>query len=290
MLTADMSSVIGVDLGGTKTSLVRYDLASWKELESARMETRAERRFPAVYDDLLHAIRSMITTDTESVGIGVPGLVQQPEGVILRLPNIAGAEEHPLKKKMSGDLGVPVMVENDANCFALAEALHGAGKGHDVFVGITMGTGVGGGIVIQGKLFTGAHGFAAEIGHMLLQPGHPPYPTKDMRGDVEQFLSGTAFGRRCKAAKSPEQYMEGTVCEFMRPDVFREVAWMCVNIIHCIDPSAIAFGGSAGRALKPHLREIEEELKRWLLPKSPIPVLAVAELPQAGTLGAALLK
>ncbi len=284
-----MATVIGIDLGGTKTALVRYDSVTWNEEESLRLQTRANRGFPAVYDDLLGAMRSLKKKDTTAVGIGVPGLVRQPEGCIVRLPNIPGADGFPIKQSLSHDLGMEVNVSNDADCFALAEATYGAGKGHRVFVGITMGTGVGGGIVIDGKLFTGAHGYAAEIGHMLLRPGEPPYETDDKRGDVEQFLSGTAFGKRCEAAGKPEDYLEGAVCAFMRPDVFREIAWMCVNITHLLDPTAIAFGGSAGRALKQHLPKIRKELAIWMLPGTPLPELAIAELPNAATLGAALL-
>src|SRR5690606_34007907 len=133
----------------------------------------------------------------------------------------------------------------------------------------------GGGIIIDGKIFRGANGFAGEIGHMLLKPGEPPYPTQDKRGEVEQFLSGTAMGKRCEAASHPGEYLEGEVCEFMRPDVFREVAWLVTNLTHLIDPSVIVFGGSAGHALKPHLSKVETELKKWMLPGTPIPALKI---------------
>jgi predicted NBD/HSP70 family sugar kinase len=124
---------------------------------------------------------------------------------------------------------------------------------------------------------------------MLLQPGQPPYPTPDSRGEVEQFLSGTAMRHRCTAAKRPEEYLEGEVCSFMRPDIFREVAWLCVNLTHLLDPSVIIFGGSSGKALKPHFKEIEKEFKKWSLPGSFAPVLAVSSLEHPGALGAALL-
>jgi predicted NBD/HSP70 family sugar kinase len=205
------------------------------------------------------------------------------------MPNIPGAENIPLQRELHARIKLPVIVENDANCFALAESLHGAGKGKDVVLGITMGTGVGGGIVIGGKLYRGSNGFAGEIGHMLLKPGEPPFATSDKRGDVEQFLSGTALGKRCREAKSPEEYLEGEVCGFLQPMIFREIAWMCVTVIHLLDPSVIVFGGSAGRALEPHIPEIQKELRTWLLPGTPLPHLSIATLKDAGTRGAALL-
>lgn len=227
--------------------------------------------------------------NTVAVGIGVPGLVQQPEGMILTLPNIPGAEHMNMRAQMAERLKLPVNVDNDANCFTLAEALHGAGKGHDIVVGITMGTGVGGGIVLNGKLYHGSHGYAAEIGHMLLMPGQPPFETDDRRGDTEQFLSGSALKKRCQAAENPSQYFTGETCSFLHPELFREISWLCVNLIHTIDPSIVVLGGSAGHALKPHSKSIKNELLKWLLPGTPLPVIAFGELEEAATLGAALL-
>ncbi len=284
-----MPSVIGVDLGGTKTAVARYDAESFEEQECVRLPTHADREFPHVLDDLVEDINKLRKDDTTAVGVGVPGLVKQPNGTIITMPNIPGAEGHQMKKELEEKINLPVTVDNDANCFALAEALYGAGKGREVVVGITMGTGVGGGIVINGKIFHGENGFAAEIGHMLLKPGEPPFVTEDKRGDVEQFVSGTALGKRCQEAKTPEEYLEGEVCGFLQPMIFREIAWIIVNVTHLMDPSVIVFGGSAGRALEPHFDEVREELKTWMLPNTPLPDLAIAELKDAATRGAALL-
>ncbi|HLC75853.1 MAG TPA: ROK family protein [Candidatus Peribacterales bacterium] len=283
------STIIGVDLGGTKTAIARYDRKTMEEQEGVRIPTNADRDFSSILEDLVSAINGLRTEGTEAVGIGVPGLVEKNTGKIVSLPNIGGAEGFPLQKTLTDRLRLKVIVDNDANCFALAEAIEGAGKGHDIVVGITMGTGVGGGIVMNGELFRGHHGFAAEIGHMLLQPGHPPYDADDKRGDIEQFLSGSAMGKRCAAAKRPEDYLEGAVCSFLQPEVFREVAWLTVNITHLLDPSIIIFGGSAGRSLSKHFPEIQKELKVWMLPNTPFPILASALLPDAATRGAATL-
>ena len=284
-----MSNILGCDLGGTKIAIARFDAQTLEQEDEKILPTHAEKRFDHVFADMIDIIAELRNEETHGIGIGVPGLVRQPEGTVLKMPNIPGSEEVALKKKLVDELGIPVAVDNDANCFALAEALHGAGKGKNTVIGITLGTGVGGGIVLNGKVFHGAHGFAAEIGHMLLQPGVPPFPTKDQRGDVEQFLSGSAMGKRCKNAESPKEYLEGTTCEFMHPDLFTELSWLCTNLTHLLDPDMIILGGSAGRALRPHLSEIEEELGNWLLLGTPQPVLAIAELTNAATLGAALL-
>ncbi len=283
-----MPSIIGVDLGGTKIALARYDSATWDVQEQKSIVTRASEGFPVVMEDMIREIESLRKDDTTGVGVGVPGLLRQPEGHLLNAPNIPHSQDIPVKKILEDRLKLKVSVENDARSFTLAEAVRGAGRGKKVVVGLTLGTGVGGGIVIDGKVFHGDGGSAGEVGHMLLQPGQPPYISEDDRGEVEQFLSGTAMGKRCTAAKSPTDYLNGEVCSFMQPQVYRETAWLCVSLIYLLNPSIIVFGGSAGHALMAHLSEVQAELKHWLLPGTPLPVLAPAELKHAGTLGAAL--
>ncbi|MDD5025820.1 MAG: ROK family protein [Candidatus Peribacteraceae bacterium] len=284
-----MPSLLGIDLGGTKIAAARYDATTWKMQDSVVEDTCAGESFSKVLQRIVARAKSLIVKDTASVGIGVPGFVERPTGIIRTLPNISGAENVRLKSHMEEVLKLPVTVDNDVTCFTLAEALRGAGNGLSIVVGITMGTGVGGGIVIDGVPYHGSHGFAAEFGHMLLRPNDLPYPTEDRRGDVEQFLSGSAFAKRCTAAKRPEEYLQGEVCAFLQPQVFEETAQLCASLIHCLDPDIIVFGGSVGRALKPHLKEVEKQLTHWVYHGTPLPVLAVARLKDAGTLGAAMI-
>lgn len=282
------TSIIGIDLGGTKTAIALIDALTKEVRKIEVFPTRSERGFSAVLEQLTEATQALRASDTVAIGLGVPGLVDRTTERVVTMPNIPGSDGSDPRGLLAKATGLPVTIDNDARCFAYAEAILGAGKGEKIVVGITLGTGVGGGIVIDGKLFHGSRGFAGEFGHMLLVPGSPPYEAKDMRGDVEQFLSGTAMGKRCTEAKRPEDYLEGAVCGFMQPKVFREVAWLITNLVHAIDPSVIIFGGSAGRALKPHFPDIEKELKLWLLPGTPHPRLAVGALKDAAVIGAAL--
>jgi predicted NBD/HSP70 family sugar kinase len=281
---------IGIDLGGTKVVIARYDAETFERQTEERLPTHAQAGLERILGDCITVIEKMRTSDTLSVGVGIAGLIRQPEGIVIHTPNISGGDGVKAKEILEKALNLPVAVENDASCFALAEARLGAGKGKRVVIGITMGTGVGGGIVIDGTVFQGSHGFAGEIGHMLLMPGKPPYHTDDMRGEVEQFLSGTAMGHRCSAAEKPEDYLEGAVCDWMQPEIFREVAWLITNLTYLLDPDIVVFGGSAGRALKHHLPKVLDELKKWTLPGTPLPEIAVAELDGSGALGAALLS
>lgn len=280
-------TVVAVDLGGTKADVALVDAETWTVLSKERIPTRAAEGFPTVLEDVAAAIARQRDDSTVAVGIGVPGLVTK--GVVLTSPNIAHSTDIRVKDTLEKLTKLPVSVGNDANCFALAEARMGAGKGKSVVAGITFGTGVGGGIVLDGKIFEGAHGYAAEFGHMLLVPGKPPYDTDDKRGEVEQFLSGTAMGKRCEAAQSPEEYLDGAACSFMQPDIYREVAWLCTNLLYILDPDVIIFGGSAGHSLAKHVDAIEAELKKWLMPGTPLPRIVAATTKDAGILGAALL-
>ncbi len=284
------TSVIGIDLGGTKTIVARYDAQTFERQTEERIVTNATAGLELALRDCIQIARKMCTPQTIRVGVGIPGLIHQPDGIVIHTPNISAGNNVKAKSILAKELDLPVFVANDAGCFALAEATLGAGKGKSIVIGITMGTGVGGGIVINGKIFQGSHGFAGELGHMLLVPGKPPYNTDDMRGEVEQFLSGSAMGHRCTAAQKPEDYLEGAVCDWMQPDIFREVAWLCTNLTYAFDPDCIVLGGSAGRALKPHLSKVVDELKKWTLPATPLPHIAIAELESSGALGAALLN
>lgn len=283
------STILGIDLGGTKTAIALFDAVTMEQKDVKVLPTNAERGFDAVKKSLLEAIKQMRKPDTIAIGLGVPGFIDHEKEVIVTMPNIPGAEGTELAAYIQYETGLTTIVENDARCFSFAEATLGAGKKHDIVLGITLGTGVGGGIVIDGKLFRGSRGYAGEVGHLLLQPGKPPYPTNDQRGEVEQFLSGTAMGYRCQAAKRPEDYLEGEVCGFLQPQVFKELCWLIVDVMHVLDPSIVILGGSAGRAMKPHLQRITDELKHWLLPTIQPPEIVVGHLQHAAVQGAALL-
>ncbi len=280
-------NIIGVDLGGTNMRVARFDAKTMEKQEELKAQTDAPAGFSKVLDDIMELVEKLKNSETVAIGIGVPGLVSK--GKLLKAPNIPQSENIDVKSTLEKKFNLPVSVGNDANCFALAEATLGSGKGHDIVVGITFGTGVGGGIIINGKIFEGAHGYAAELGHMLLKPGQPPFKTEDMRGEVEQFLSGTAMGKRCEEARTPEDYLHGAVCSFMQPDIYREVAWLCTNIHYFLDPDLIIFGGAAGHTLAEHVDAIEKEMKQWMLPGTPLPKIAAAEIRDAGVIGAALL-
>ena len=197
-------SVVGVDLGGTKILARALDPDDQRQvLAERRVDTprggdavveAIAGAVEAVGADLLAAGRPPVA----AAGLGAAGLVDD-RGVLRAAPNLPGMVEHPLRAQLSSRLGVPVAVGNDATVATLAEHRVGAGRGVGDLVLVTLGTGIGAGIVTGGRLVLGAHGFAGEPGHMLVDPAGPPCPC-GRRGCWERFASGSGLGRLARDA------------------------------------------------------------------------------------------
>jgi glucokinase len=186
------SPTIGVDLGGTnlRAAVVDRDGAVLGE---------EHERTPKDWDALVTAMVRCISAlqhahpDVGAVGVGAAGLVDK-DGTVHYAPNLPMLINAPLRVSLADALAVPVVVDNDANVAAWGEVCHGAARGHDDALLITLGTGVGGGIVINSRIFRGAHGFAAEVGHWQFDPRGPLCACGEV-GHWEAAASGTALGR-----------------------------------------------------------------------------------------------
>ncbi len=251
---------IGVDLGGTKIEFSAI---------SAEGHLLVRNRVPAPqnkYQDTLEAIRDGVLhleamlNRSGSVGIGIPGTISPYTGLV-RGANSTWLIGHPLDKDLESILGRPVRVENDANCFTLSEAIDGAGKGHDVVFGVILGTGVGGGVVINRRLIPGQNGIAGEWGHSP-QPGVTV--TKEYKDSVkrtcycgkqnciETFLSGPGFSRSHSeigglSATPPEiieRWQAGdSVADSSISRYEEQLARALAGIINLLDPNVIVLGG-----------------------------------------------
>src|SRR5580658_9209616 len=191
---------IGIDLGGTKIEIALLGPGG-VELVRERIET------PSGYDATLSAIAGLVQAaeakigGTASVGIGIPGVISPATGVVKNANSIA-LNGHPLDRDLSATLGRPVRVENDANCFALSEASDGAGAGQSVVFGVILGTGCGGGIVVNGRVIQGPNRVAGEWGHNPL-----PWPRREelpgplcwcgKHGCMETWVAGPSLARDC---------------------------------------------------------------------------------------------
>jgi glucokinase len=183
--------VLGVDVGGTKVAVAAVDGVTVREALRDRTVTETTE---GLLDGIESAVRRMIEIagEPEAIGIGVPSQIEYATGTVETSVNIP-LTGVPLRAVLGERFGVPVFVDNDANCAALAEA-HILGERYLVM--LTLGTGVGGGVVIDGMTFRGAHGLGAELGHMTINPDGPPCPGNcPNRGCIEAYCSGQALER-----------------------------------------------------------------------------------------------
>jgi glucokinase len=302
----------GIDVGGTKCLGVVID---------ADGEVVAETRRPTPRggDALIDALAE-VAADLEAavgplpaLGVGVPGLVTL-EGVLRASPNIPDVAEVDVAGRLGTRLSVPLVVGNDATWAALSEWRVGAGRGCDDLVMVTLGTGIGGGLVTGGRLVVGAHGFTGEFGHMVVDPNGPPCVC-GRRGCWERFASGSGLAqlarvaavggrlRRVVAVAGGEPALvrgehvqaaarEGDEGALAVVDEFaRWVALGLVNLTNALDPAMFVLGGGLAEGADLYLEPIERWFGALLYSPQlrPHPDLAFAVLGErAGAIGAAL--
>ena len=207
-----MPSIIAVDLGGTNIRVAHFPSSAPPPLTQSKIPTQASEGPQAVMGRLIHAIEEHIQSDTGmyKIGVGAPGPLDPIQGVVLEAPNLPGWENIPLKTLLNEHFNVPVAVGNDANVAALGEWRFGAGRGTQHMVYLTLGTGIGGGVIIDGKLLIGAHGLAAELGHMTVEPDGPICGC-GKPGHLEALASGGAIARTAEELLA--QGSESTLAE-----------------------------------------------------------------------------
>jgi glucokinase len=265
-----VSRTIGVDIGGTKVAAGVVD-------EAGQIVRRVRRETPpGDRDGLLANIADAVAAlradhEVTAVGVAAAGFVDAKRGIVLLAPNLPWRDE-PLKDELERRTGLPVMVENDANAAAWGEYRFGGGRGDDV-VCVTVGTGVGGGIVLDGRLLRGFWGLAGEIGHMRVQPGGRPCGC-GQRGCWEQYASGQALVREARQLAAEDRAAagvllglgDGTPEGILGPDVttaaqrgdpvavaaFHSVGtWLgegLAQLAAVLDPAAFVIGGGVSEA------------------------------------------
>jgi glucokinase len=189
---------IGVDLGGTNLRIAAID-GSGNTLDKITTSTEVARGRDQVIDEMCTAIQEIVaklrgTGVLAGIGIGVPGIIEMQTGMLRESPNLPGWDNYPVRDEIEHRLRTTVVLENDANAAALGEKWLGAAAAVDDMCMLTLGTGVGGGIVLEGKIWHGMTGMAGELGHINVEPdGHPC--NCGSRGCVEQLASATAIKR-----------------------------------------------------------------------------------------------
>ena len=311
---------VGVDIGGTnlKAGLVDENgvlLATQKmKVASIADDDGLAWTVASLVQELAHTVNISVS-DVASVGVGVPGTVEIRSGSINYTCNLP-LRNVPLRKLFHRYLSIPLYIENDANCAALAEFLVGAGRDSKRFVTITLGTGVGAGIVHNGKIYHGANGMAGEVGHMVIQRGGLPCPC-GRHGCWEQYASATALKRMTAAALAahPHSILAQVVAEnegrvsgqsafiaARRGDPVGQqvcdeyvdyLACGVVNVVNIFQPDTMAIGGGvSNEAEEQLLLPVQQRVARESIPcgRDRRTRIVKAELGnRAGIIGAALL-
>jgi glucokinase len=303
---------IGLDVGGTKVLGVAVDPARPGVVV-------AENRVPTpdggagLVDTLLELVDSLGLPHA-SIGVGVPGLVDRA-GTLHMGPHLRRMHEVPLAQLLAERSGVPTTVDNDANCHAVGEQAAGAAAGATEALVVTLGTGIGAGIITGGHLLRGANGFAGEPGHMVVDPTGPPCPC-GKRGCWERFASGTGLGRLARdaahggrldgavalAGGDPEAVRGEHVTASARSGdtdsraVLDSLAhWIALglaNLVNILDPAVIVIGGGLVEAADLLLPEVRAGFAALVMAgerRPMVPIVPAGLGERSGAIGAALL-
>jgi glucokinase len=311
-------AAIGIDIGGTNVKLGLVDERG-KVLLRDTFLTKGCKDRPELLDKLVDHIQTLAgearrrKLRVAGVGIGAPGPIDVERGFVYFFPNVPGWKNTPLKKILQKRLRMPVFVDNDANAMALGEARFGAARGAKSVVALTLGTGIGGGLVLDGRLFHGSHFSAAEIGHMVVDPSGPLCACGN-RGCIETFVGNgyiTAQVRKdIRAGKKTllKKWMrEG---QELTPKLMKEAArvgdpyarefWrqtggrlgtFLAGIVNLLDPERIEIGGGIAQEGEVILIPLRAALKKKAFPIASrfVKVLPAVLGTDAGLVGAAAL-
>jgi glucokinase len=289
-----MGYSIGVDVGKTKISFVL--LKNWRVVSRQKIFTPKNKKgiIKTIERNIKKLIIDIPKRDILGIGIGIPGPLNKKGDLSLSPPNLKSLRNCPLAKIIEKDLRIKTRMENDANCFTLAEAILGAGKNKETVIGITLGSGIGGGIVIKKKIFRGAFGSAGEMGHMIIKTDGFKCSCGN-QGCFEEYASESFFKRKSKIfpkeieikAKKGDKKSKKIYQEFGQ-----NLGIGLVNIVNILDPDIVVIGGSIAKADFLFLNQAKKEVKsRVLSPQSKKSVkIKVAKLGEfSGAIGAALL-
>lgn len=270
--------VLGIDMGGShlRAGLVRNN----QLLKLISRPVAAGQPAELVTRDLFDFINSLMTPDIKAIGIGVPGIVRN--GTVYDVVNIPSWKEIRLQQLMQDRFQLPVAVNNDANCFALAEFRFGKGRGHDSMIGLTIGTGLGSGLILDGKLYNGSNGGAGEFGMI------------DYLDRCYEYYASGQFFPNVHGVSGEQVFQEALAGEAQALSKYEEMGHHLGNalktMLYAVDVPLIVLGGSVSRAYSFFSKAMWRALQGFAFQRSLEQVrIEVSELDHGGVLGAAAL-
>jgi glucokinase len=274
------AKVIGIDLGATniRGALVTDDLHS--DIVSRRIKSDGTEE--EVLEDVFWVVDKLIDSTVKAIGIGVPSVVDVAEGIVYDVQHIPSWKEVHLKSIMEARYNIPVYVNNDANCFALGEFYFGKGKGSESLTGITLGTGLGAGIITNGKLYSGYNCGAGEIGCLNY-----------LDENLEFYCSGSFFKNvhQLDGLKVYEDAQKGEEYALkLYAELGKHIGEAIKVTMYAYDPQVIIMGGSVSQAYTYFQEAMWAQLKTFAYQKSVERIrIEISELENSGVLGAAAL-
>lgn len=310
---------VGVDLGGTNIAVGVID-DEYNIIGRGKLKTNVPRPAKEIMADIVKAVRMAVedagitVDDIESIGIGTPGSVNKKKGIIEYANNL-DFNNVPAVEMINELIDAKVYLENDANCAALGEAIAGVGKGKKLFVAVTLGTGVGGGIINDGKVMSGCNEAGGELGHMVIQMDGVPCNCGRV-GCWEAYASATALVEQTREAmlKNPDSKMweispsidhvsGRTAFDAMRAgdaagsavveQYIKYIAVGTINIINIFQPEMVCFGGgicNEGETLLAPLRKYVEQFRYSRYSATQTEICRAKLGNDAGIIGAALVS
>ncbi len=264
---------IGVDVGGTKiyTGLIS---PAGKILKTSRSLTRSGRGKKAIVSTILESIADVWSDDVTGIGIGIAGSVDHAKGKYLQGPNFSFSFKNvSLANDVKKVFNVPTVIDNDVHCFVLGEAVFGKGRGKSSVVGMTLGTGIGGGIVLDGRLLRGRDNTAGEFGHMVVAADSTTKCSCKQHGHLEGFSSGKALAAayELKTRKKLDKFWDFEELANDKNKAALAVTKTSVhylaagisNILHIINPDIVIIGGG-GIKIRPLWESLKAEIKENL--------------------------
>jgi len=309
---------IAVDLGGTHVRTAVSD-ESLHLAGRTDAPTLLELGPEGIIDQIVRQARQSVSesgvswSQVQTLVVGAPGPLDATSGVMLNPPNLPGWENVPLRLSLEAELEIPVKVANDANAAALGEFYFGAGRGNRNLVYITVSTGIGGGVVVEGRLVEGASGTAGEIGHTTIDR-YGPVCKCGNKGCLEVIASGTAIARRFREGLAAgersivTEWVDGdlaTSADVARgaqqgdrfalalfTDAAEAVGFGVVNCIHLFNPDVIAIGGGVTKAGRLLFEPIQRVVEQYALavPRNVVRIVQAELEEDVGLIGAAALS
>lgn len=299
------NNIIGIDIGGTKIAIGLVD-SNGNILKKVKYETKGDKSFQDTVDKIITGLKKMEAKKIGKIGIGIAGQIDSHKGIIIHSANISAWKNVPvvstltskLSREFKKKINFKIKIANDANCFTLAENRYGAGKDFKVVLGLTLGTGLGGGLIIDNKIYEG-QGYALEPGHMVIEEGGRKCSCGN-QGCLEKYVSGKGIEEeyyrktktKMKAIEIAEKAINNdkkNIANKVFMEAGRYLGLGISNLINLLDPEIVIIGGGLGTSNLLFKKANKETSKNIFFKKRKIKMVKAKLGEEAGIIGAAEL-